>query len=178
MKKLTLIIFILLYTIEISNAQPYTLDKKIKPIELRLVDYAGEKGDTTWKGKVNFTTVTPKKDTTYFYVKGLSVYQPIYFSTTGKNKGLEIKLCKDSWKNANKKGDLKTKEKWSTNFKTEGSFGIMMVTKSREPYQMFTWVGKPIRVKDIAAPFKKQELKPTTNKTTTPTKPKQKSKKQ
>ena len=169
MYKLNVILVVMLLFTNVINAQPYTLDKKVKPIELRLIDYNGEKGDTTWKGKVNFTTVTPKKDTTYFFVKGLSVYQPIYFSTTGKNKGLEITLCKDSWKKADKKGDLKNNGKWDTNFKTEGSFGIMMVTKSREPYQMFTWVGKPIRAKDIAAPFKKQDPKPTPSKPT-PTK--------
>ncbi len=157
-KIVSILFFILLFVIK-SNAQPYTLDKKVKPIELRLIEYNGEKGDTTWKGKVNFTTVTPQKDTTYFFVKGLSVYQPIYFSTTGKNKNLEIKLCKDTWKNSNQNGNLKTSDKWSANFKTEGSFGIMMITKSREPYQMFTWVGKPIRGKDIAPPFKKQEVK-------------------
>jgi hypothetical protein len=175
MQKLFSILFLLLLIGKSSNAQPFTLDKNVKPIELRLIDYNGENGDTTWKGKVNFTTVTPKKDTTYFYVRGLSVYQPIYFSTTGKNKNLEISLCKDSWKNANQKGSLKVNEKWSTNFKTEGSFGIMMITKSREPYQMYTWVGKAIRGKDIAAPFKKQEPKADKK---TEKKPKAKSKKQ
>lgn len=157
--KISILVFVSFFITKLTNAQPYTLDKNVKPIELRLIDYAGEKGDTTWKGKVNFTTVTPKKDTTYFFVKGLSVYQPVYFSTTGKNKGLEISLCKDSWKRANQKGNLKNNEKWNTNFKTEGSFGIMMITKTREPYQMFTWVGKAIRGKDIAPPFKKQEVK-------------------
>lgn len=175
MQKLFLILFLVFLLLNTSNAQPYTLDKNVKPIELRLIDYAGNKGDTTWKGKVNFTTVTPKKDTTYFFVRGLSVYQPIYFSTTGKNKNLEISLCKDSWKRANQKGNLKSNEKWSTHFKTEGSFGIMMITKTREPYQMFTWVGKPIRAKDIAAPFKKEEAK-SQKKTETKTQPKQKTK--
>ncbi len=175
MKQVFLIICLVFLLLKTSYAQPYTLDKNVKPIELRLIDYNGENGDTTWKGKVNFTTVTPKKDTTYFFVKGLSVYQPIYFSTTGKNKNLEISLCKDSWKKVNQKGNLKNSEKWSTNFKTEGSFGVMMVSKTREPYQLFTWVGKAIRGKDIAAPFKKQELKADKK---TEKKPKTKTKKQ
>ncbi|MBP6430793.1 MAG: hypothetical protein KA319_03420 [Ferruginibacter sp.] len=158
MYKKTSILFCLLLLVKFSNAQPFTLDKNIKPIELRLIDYAGENGDTTWKGKVNFTTVTPKKDTTYFVVKGLSIYQPVYFATTGKNKNLEIKICKDNWKTPNQKGNL-ANGKWSVNFKTEGSFGIMMITKNREPYQMFTWAGKAIRAKDLPSPFKKQEAK-------------------
>lgn len=140
-------------------AQPYTLDKKIKPFQLRLIAYKGELNDSTWKGQVNFTTVTPKKDTTYFFINGLSVYQPIYLKATGKKNNVKIVLCKNTWKTADQSGNLKAEGKWSTHFKTEGSFGIMVITISREPYQLFTWVGKPIRGKDIAAPFKKQEAK-------------------
>ncbi len=157
--KFTLTLAMLVHFIGIAIAQPYTLDKKIKPIQLRLISYNGEKGDSTWKGQVNFTTVTPKKDSTYFFVSGLSVYQPIFLSATGKKNNIQIILCKNTWKTADQTGNLKSAGKWSTRFKTEGSFGILVVTTSREPYQLFTWVGKPLRGKDIGVPFKKQEVK-------------------
>lgn len=162
-KKLLFTLAVLLYFVGLAIAQPYTLDKKIKPIQLRLIPYSGDKGDSTWKGQVNFTTVTPKKDTTYFFLNGLSVYQPVFLSATGKKNIVEIILCKNTWKSADQKGNLKTTGKWETHFKTEGSFGIMVITKTREPYQLFTWVGKPLRGKDIGAPFKKQEAKAGSN---------------
>ncbi len=142
-------------------AQPYTLDKNIKPTQLRLIDYNGENGDTTWKGKVNITSVAPKKDTMYYVVKGLSMYQPVYFSTTSSNKKIEVKLCKDTWRKADQNGTLSNNGKWSTRFKTEGSFGIMVVNKEKAPYKLFTWVGKAIRAKDLPSPFKTKPVKST-----------------
>lgn len=140
--------------ISTTTAQPYTLDKNIKPTILRLIDYNGKNNDTTWKGKVNFTTLKPVKDTTYFALKGLSMYQPVYFSATSKNTKVEVRLCKNSWKKAEQSGTLVSKGKWSTRFKTEGSFGIMVVSAAKIPIQLFTWVGKPIRATDLPSPFK------------------------
>ncbi len=161
--KFILTLAMLLQFIGMAIAQPYTLDKKIKPIQLRLIPYNGDKGDSTWKGQVNFTTVTPKKDSTYFFVNGLSVYQPIFLSATGKKNNVQIILCKNTWKMADQTGNLKQEGKWNTQFKTEGSFGILVVTTSREPYQLFIWAGKALRGRDIGAPFKKQEVKAGSN---------------
>ncbi|MGF2414900.1 MAG: hypothetical protein ACQUYJ_21355, partial [Ferruginibacter sp.] len=128
-------------------------------------------------GKINITTTTQNTDTAYYFVKGISMYQPVYVTVVAENSGekVDIRLCKNNWKAPNKTGTTDAKGNWNAKFKTEGSFGIMMITKSREPYQIFTWVGKTIRGKDIAAPFKKQEPKAAKK---TEKKPKAKSKKQ
>ena len=108
-------------------AQPFTLNKDLKPTELIMIPYKDKK-DTTWNGKINITTVKQTKDTMYFFVKGLSIYQPVYIGVDNNNKNqkCKISLCKDNWTNPDKTGEL-INGFWQHKFRTEGSFGIMIV---------------------------------------------------
>ena len=163
---------LLLLTITVSivvQAQPFTLDKNVKPTELLLIPYKNVK-DSIWNGKINVTTVKQTVDTMYFFVKGLSIYQPIYIGVDNNNKTQKCKifLSKDNWKNPDKSGEL-VNGFWQQKFKTEGSFGIMVVAnKPVQTYNITVWVGKELINRKLPSPFKtktKDTPKPTKTKT-------------
>jgi hypothetical protein len=157
MKKIltTAFFFILLIAFRITSfAQPFTLDERIQPIELNLVDY--KKTDNLKKGKINVTNVAQVKDTLYYFVKGLSMYSPVYFGLTTKadSGNIKVYLCKDNWKAVNKQGETGSKAHWDAKFKTEGDFGIMVVPE-RKPanYTLVVWAGNEAKDVGIASPF-------------------------
>ena len=137
-----------------AKSQPFTLNKNIKPVELTLIPYKAK--DSVYNGKINITTVTQKEDTLYFFVKGLSMYQPTYigFDSEDKKQKIKIFLCKDNWKIANKTGQLNNGY-WFEKFKTEGSYGIMVVkSKPTDVYNIMIWVGKELLNRKLPSPFK------------------------
>ncbi len=154
-KIMTLLLCIIVATAAKCIAQPFTLDKKIKPVELIWQNYKAK--DSTWNGKINISTVKQVKDTAYFFVKGLSIYQPVYvsLSTNDKKGECNIFLCKESWTKPDKRGVLKNGY-WYEAFKTEGGFGIMVVTKKKpQTYQILVWSGKELINRKLPSPFKK-----------------------
>lgn len=138
--------------------QPFTLDKNIKPIELKWVDYKDTKNPNL-SGKVCFTKVTQNRDTAYYFVRGCSMYQPVFFavSALNKNQKLKISLAKDNWKQPQKKGVTDTKGEWSSMFKTEGGFGIMVVKQNPSvKYNIRVWLGKEFEDLGMPNPFQKK----------------------
>ena len=84
------------------------------------------------------------------------MYSPTFFTITASDPAasLKINLCKENWKQAHKTGEIKGKGKWNTNFKTEGDFGIQVITaKKPAKYALLVWVGNEVKV-DIPSPFK------------------------
>jgi hypothetical protein len=156
MTKIFSIFLLLVFCTKICRAQPFTLNKKIAPTELTLLNYTDKK-DTTWNGKISVITVEQNKDTAYYFVKGLSMYQPIYFGVDAKNSAqkITINLCKDSWKKIERTGVTNNKGSYKTQFKTEGSFGIMIVSKAPlTTYNIRVWVGKEAKDVGVKSPFK------------------------
>lgn len=136
------------------KAQPFTLDN-ITPTELLLVDY--KKDDTLRRGMINVTTVTQVKDTAYYFVKGLSMFSPVYFGLTAPegSGNIRVVLCKDNWKTANRSGETGEKRHYQEQFKTEGDFGIMVIADQKPAsYTMITWMGKEAKEVGIDSPFK------------------------
>jgi hypothetical protein len=136
------------------RAQPFTLDN-ITPTELLMVDY--KKEDTLRRGLINVTTVTQVKDTAYYFVKGLSMFSPVYFGLTAPegNGNIRVQLCKDNWKTANRSGETGEKRHYQEQFKTEGDFGIMVIAEQKPAsYTMITWTGKEAKEVGITSPFK------------------------
>lgn len=136
------------------RAQPFTLDN-ITPTELLMVDY--KKDDTLRRGMINVTTVTQVKDTAYYFVKGLSMFSPVYFGLTAAegNGNIRVQLCKDNWKMANRSGETGDKRHYQEQFKTEGDFGIMVIADQKPAsYTMITWMGKEAKDVGIDSPFK------------------------
>jgi hypothetical protein len=137
-----------------STAQPFTLNKSIVPKQLMLKDFK-PKGKEQLNGKINVSRVTQTADTAYYFIKGLSIYQVVYFnfSSSVANDDSKVFLCKNNWKRADKTSALK-QGKWDATFRTEGSFGIMVVqSKRRNPYYLSTWVCDEPKVIKMPMPF-------------------------
>ena len=144
----------------ICSAQPFSLDDRIQPTELNLVDY--KKDDTLRRGKINITEVTQNKDTAYYFVKGLSMFSPVYFGLTTKAEAgnIKVNLCKDNWHTINQEGETGDKGHWQANFKTEGDFGIMVIAdKKPADYTMIVWMGNEAKEVGITDPFKDSDGK-------------------
>lgn len=150
-------IILLLFSTMIATtvvAQPFTLDKKLKPILLELVPY--KSNDTTRNGQSNTTEVVQVQDTSYYYVKGLSIYQPVVLniSSTDPNNKMIIRLAKDNWKKPDKIGSLNSKGIWQATFRTEGSFGIQVIApKNTIKYKIVIWVGTEPKKINMPSPF-------------------------
>jgi hypothetical protein len=135
-------------------AQPFTLDPNINPTELTLVNFEPPNKPLA-KGMTNVTDVTQVADTQYFFIKGISIYSPVYFSITAKDKmeGLRVDLCKANWLAASRSGVTDANGHWEDKFKTEGDFGIRVIAKNKPAtYALVTWVGKEADI-DIPSAF-------------------------
>ena len=158
-KRNFIVISLLLCFINQSIAQqPFSLDKSIKPTELKWVDYKDTKNPNL-NGKVCFAKVTQNKDTAYYFVKGCSMYQPVFFAVTAQNKNqkLKISLAKDNWTQPQKKGVTDTNGAWNSTFKTEGGFGIMVVKQNPSvKYKIHVWLGKEFENLGMSDPFQKK----------------------
>src|SRR5260370_41506054 len=62
------------------KAQPFTLDQKIKPIELTLSNY--NTGDPRAQGRIAQASFTQTENTQYYFVQGISIFSPDYVSIT------------------------------------------------------------------------------------------------
>ena len=169
MKKITRLILSAAAFLALQNicsAQPFSLDDRIQPTELNLVDY--KKDDTIRRGKINITEVTQNKDTSYYFVKGLSMFSPVYFGLTTKPEAgnIKVNLCKDNWHQVNQDGETGDKGHWQSNFKTEGDFGIMVVAdKKPADYSIIVWMGNEAKDVGITDPFKDSDEKESDGKT-------------
>lgn len=136
-----------------AMAQPFTLDDKIQPVELKLEDY--KKEDPKAKGRMASLATGQEADTAYYWVGGISMYSPVFFTITTSNPAADIKvnLCKENWLKAHRSGDIKGKGKWSSNFKTEGDFGIQVIARHKPVrYALLVWAGDEVKP-DLPSPF-------------------------
>jgi hypothetical protein len=136
-------------------AQPFNLDERVQPVELNFTEYKKE-GDEKAKGRISINTLTQEKDTMYYFIKGLSMYSPTYFSLNATDPGAHIKvnLCKENWHNFHQAGDVKGKEIWKSKFKTEGDFGIRVVANKKPTrYVLLVWTGNEMTI-EMPAVFK------------------------
>ncbi|HAK76811.1 MAG TPA: hypothetical protein DCR35_01065 [Runella sp.] len=133
-----------------AAAQPFSLDKNIKPKELKLIDY--KKNDSLMNGKISVSKIRhPKQDTAYFFVKGAGIYQTVIVTVANRKskQKLAVSLCKNNWNTPDRNGVVEDKKNYIEKFKTEGSFGIRVIPKqSNNDYQVIVWVSdEPKKVK-------------------------------
>ncbi|HEV7780178.1 MAG TPA: LPXTG cell wall anchor domain-containing protein [Chitinophagaceae bacterium] len=136
-------------------AQPFNLEESIQPVELNFTEYKKE-GAEKPKGRISINTLIQEKDTMYYFIKGLNMYAPTYFSLNSKEADADIKilLCKENWHTAHRTGEVKGKSLWKADFKTEGDFGIMVVAnKKPTKYALLVWTGEEMKV-DMPSVFK------------------------
>jgi len=156
-KTSALLLVILFCAGKSSFAQPFSLDERINPIQLNLIDY--KKNDPKAKGKICVADITQTKDTMYFFANGFSIFSPAYFGITG-NAGspeISVSLHKENWLQPNHKGTTNEKNHWEKKFRTEGDIGIMVVPKKiPATYAIVLWVGDEVKL-DMPSPFKKND---------------------
>ncbi len=147
-KKILLLLRHLIATAMALQAQPFTLDPRIRPVELKLSDYR-QPGDAKPNGRMGNKMFTQTNDTSYYFVKGLSMYSPTYISlnSTSPDADLEVRLCQENWKSFHRKSAIAGQETWSENFKTEGDFGVMVIAKKTPVrYVLLAWTGKELKM--------------------------------
>lgn len=145
---LTVLSLILLAFTGNVSAQPFSLDENIRPVELNLSEYKKEGVDKP-NGRISFNKFSQDNDTSYYFIKGLSMYSPTYFSLNSSDPAADIKvnLCKENWKTFHHQGEIKGKGIYKNNFKTEGDFGIMVVAnKKPAQYVLLVWTGDEMKV--------------------------------
>ena len=124
---LTIISFVLYY--QNSNAQPYTLDKKIKPIELKLRDYNEFEGA---KGLFASKRIDAG-ETAYFYVNGFDMLQllDVYIFLLEEGKDIKVELAKNSWKRPEEEYRLSSfKDKIiNISLRTYNNFGLKITNE-------------------------------------------------
>ena len=142
-------------------AQPFTLDKKFKATELKLNKFSPT-NDPKASGRISIAEVTQKDDTLYYFVKGASIYSPVYVglqSTGSKKESVSVSLHKLSWKNAERSGTTDASGHWEDKFKTENDFGIRVSVKNKPAtYSLMVWVGDAPKIEPPSV-FKKQDTK-------------------
>jgi hypothetical protein len=131
-----------------GNAQPFNLTESVQPVELNFVEHKKD-GAEKANGRISINTLDQDRDTAYYFIKGLSLYSPTFFSinTSDPDADLKVNLCKENWHNFHQTGDVKGKEIWSTRFKTEGDFGIMVIANKKPArYVMLVWTGEEMKI--------------------------------
>lgn len=138
-------------------AQPFTLDKKFNPVQLKLNKFNPPK-EPKAKGSISITEVIQKEDTLFYFVKGASIYSPIYVglqSGDSANSTIDVSLHKLSWKRAERSGTTDATGHWEQQFKTENDFGIRVVVKEKPTaYSLMVWVGDEVKM-ELPTVFKK-----------------------
>lgn len=150
-----ILIALLLMMQQKSTAQPFNLDNRIVPVELNFEEYKKEGADKP-NGRISFNKLSQDNDTSYYFIKGLSMYSPTYFSLNSADAAADIKvnLCKENWKTFHHQGEIKGKGIYKNNFKTEGDFGIMVVANKKPvEYVLLVWTGDEMKV-DMPSVFK------------------------
>lgn len=130
-----------------AASQPFSLDPHIRPVELNFEEYKKE-GEDKAKGRISMNNLTQEKDTMYYFIKGLSMYSPTYFSLNSADPAADIKinLCKENWHTIHHTGNVTGKSIYKNNFKTEGDFGIMVVAnKKPAQYVLLVWTGEEMK---------------------------------
>lgn len=136
-----------------AAAQPFTLDEKIKPTELKLEPFRN--GDPKTDGRLYGAVITQSDPTQYFFVQGLSIFSPDYVGVAADDPSapLNIEIHKETWELAHLTGQTDASGRWDAKFKTSGDMGIR-VTADHVParYALVVWTGKEVNA-PMPSPF-------------------------
>jgi LPXTG-motif cell wall-anchored protein len=159
LKQVLLLIFCLNAS-SILKAQPFSLDERIKPVELNFINIDPPNKPMA-KGRMNVATITQTEDTMYFFGKGFSTYAPAYIGVTAKDAAipLDVGLFKENWLKASREGSTGDKGFWEDKFRTEGDMGLRIIAKTKPAsYTIVVWNGEDYKV-EVPSPFSKDNAK-------------------
>jgi hypothetical protein len=137
-------------------SQPFTLDKNIKPVELKLQKDT-RKGH---EGELFIATISSVDATKYYYVSGHSLFQDIDVIVTdfSNSENLEVELVNNSWGDVIKKQSTDNAENGIVNFKIRSlnKFGIKVTSPSGENLRFTIAVhANPEQKNYLETPFSK-----------------------
>lgn len=141
-----------------ATAQPFTLNPVIQPTALIFEEFTKE-GDTKPSGRISINKLTQETDTAYYYIGSLSIYGISYVSVTTANdaENLQVDLFKENWTDKLKGGIVKGKSHWKETFRTEGDFGIRIITQTKPSYYALIIHTTNDIEPDMPSPFKNQQ---------------------
>ena len=128
-----------------SIAQPFNLTESVQPIELNFTEHKKE-GEEKANGRISVNTYNQEQDTAYYFIKGLSLYSPTFFSLNSSDPGTDIKvnLCKENWHSFHQSGAVQGKEIWSAGLKQKAISGSWLLPKRSLP-GMYCWYGQAMK---------------------------------
>jgi hypothetical protein len=140
-----------LVSVQYLSAQPFTLDKKLKPIKLEL------ENQKDWKGAKAIAGVGRLSDKgEYFYVKGGSMYQPIDVFLVGPDgKTASLEIVKNNWQDIEMQGSTADATDGILNLKLRsyGDFGIRVFSPAdKGDYQLVVYASPEIK-NSLPSPF-------------------------
>src|SRR5262249_61707173 len=85
-------------------AQPFTLNDKIKPAEIKLEPYRTPDGQAD--GRIYGAVITQTQEAQYFFVQGISIYSPDYVGIASDDPStrIQISLHKETWDQPSRRG--------------------------------------------------------------------------
>ncbi|MFN4316307.1 MAG: hypothetical protein ACK4E0_18625 [Chitinophagaceae bacterium] len=147
-----LVCFILVLAATTVQAQPFSLDQKLKPVKLQLKPYKEWKGASIAGGKGSLNA-----EGDYYYVKGASMFQPIDVFLIGPdNAEVKMELVKNNWQDIKKTASTADVDDGIAQLKvrTYGDFGIRVFASDDQSgqYQLVV-LAAPERKGALASPF-------------------------
>ncbi len=138
-----------------ANAQPFTLDKKLKVVKLQLENQKDWKGA---KGIAGVGKLSQKGE--FFYVKGASMFQPIDVFLVGPDgKNARMEIVKNNWEDIELKGSTTDAPDGIANLKLRsyGDFGIRVYSDTDEgDYQLVVYASPEVK-NNLPSPFVKMD---------------------
>lgn len=147
-----LLLALLVSTAGPALAQPFTLDDKIKPTELKLEPMRA--GDAKIDGRLYGATITLTEPARYYFVQGVSIYSPSFVGVSA-DAPVHIGVYKETWDKPHLEGDAAAGGRWDAKFKTSSDFGIK-VSSDHVPatVALLVWVGNEVNA-PMPSPFAK-----------------------
>jgi hypothetical protein len=147
-----LILFVTVFFLATTvPAQPFSLDKKIKPVKLQLKERKDWKGAKAVAAKGILNT-----EGDYYYVKGASMFQPIDIFLLGDDgRRINMEVVKNNWKDVQATASTADAADEIANIKirTYGDFGIRVFAEEiGGNYQLLVNAGPDIK-DALASPF-------------------------
>ncbi|MGJ8744374.1 hypothetical protein [Polaribacter sp.] len=125
----TVLIFIICYNANLF-AQPFTLDKNIKPIKLELTEHPKYKGAKYLEGSL----LLKQKSVNYHYVKGHDIFQfvDIFIFANDTRANLKADIVYNTWGNIEETQKTATSKNGVINFKVRSYQDIGFTVTSEE----------------------------------------------
>ncbi len=134
-----------------SSSQPFSLDKKLKPVKLQLKNVKDHKG-----AKASAAKGETSAGGDFYYVKGASMFQPIdVFLVSSSGENIQMELVKNNWKDVRMKASTTDDPDGIANIKLRvyGDFGIRIFSENEGlDYQLLVYASPEMK-NALPSPF-------------------------